>query len=268
MYAHEPARPLPAGHWDLTVDWGASGGIDHLERVAFTGDTISLYELFPFTSEYNVSYGGSRIVTRYGISDWLSVGLRNGLIDMTVYGVTYGKWKLFASTFIDINLINQNRDTLNFSTELWASPLFSFPTSNWMADGTCTSFNTISYNHLFLDTVSAKQTPIKVFGYTEAKYIVTWVNQAYGADYYNKDIIFANFTQAERDAITFNLGAGHRIALTVGCEVDIGRALLNLGFNIPIYRFWYSPAFNVWGSMWNLDDIGLNGLELSWCFRF
>jgi hypothetical protein len=243
LFAHEPSIHLNQGELRLGAHWAAMGGASYGNYWSFPDETFAYPDrvlLYPLTDQYMMSYGGDVESAEFGITNWLSAGLRLGLLDFSVRGFRDGAWRLNASLFSRAQILDLQRFKLHASIETWASPLFSVPAGNWIGDGLVNIFGSLSGNI----RLTATESPHALFAFVDAMYITSVVGLT--ATPFNLSLgSLINLPADQLENVEIHYGNLNRIALATGFDYSYKGWTLGFGVAIPFYDILVNPMYSM-----------------------
>jgi hypothetical protein len=232
-------------------------------------DTNSIVQIdyYPMTSEYNPpSSGGTQSLVEYGITDWLSAGLRCNAFDFFLHGLRDDYWALFPSAFVTAKALDYDWYSLNIQNEFQVSPILSIPKISYPGYGLLLDYATFSNNFRL-----AKGKDTELFAYADLKNIVAIVNTDYQSDNFYKTYFSSwdgnNLITTEVPVGTRVYHPMDRLALALGLDFYWGKAQVNLGVNAPLIDFSLDNGFYASYLDGILSQLTMSSLELNWRWR-
>jgi hypothetical protein len=270
LAAHEATVPLEQGEFQAAAYWMAMCSASYDKMFFFPDASMSNPDkvlFYPITGQYQMSYGGDIESIEYGITDWLSAGIRLGLIDFAVMGIRDAAWRLHASAFVRGQILDKDKLKIHASLETWFSPLFSVPQINWIGDGFVNVIASASFSTPLLETESGH----RLFVFIDPMYITSIIGVMELP--YNltlESMIDLPAEQLENTELFFT--NVHRIAISTGFDYSYKNWTVSLGIALPLYDFVCHPLRKTVTDYIRegrvFDGFSLSNLMFNWGYRF
>lgn len=269
LFGHETSVPLKAGEMGMSINLVPSGGTDYRTTLLYENETDPLpycIIFMPLTAQFNTSYGGFLESLEYGVTDRFSLGVRLSAINCLVGASLGSTWKLQASIYGRVNILDSPAVKIHASAEAWVSPLFAIPKSNWIGDGLINCFANLSV----CLPVFASRNGTSLFFYSDIKYITSFFNGAYMALNLTPEGLIDD-PSADVSSIESEYRNINRIAFSLGMDFNWKDLSTSLGLAFPVYDFIIDKNvqyhYNHLTNFGFLYSLSLCSIEFSWRYR-